>query len=297
LAVGAVLVRPHEEGLLRRLQTGVRGGEYGAIDCSRLKGGPPPRPDTSPPAAPATLQATRSIGSSPTVSLDWPDGPEADLAGYAVYRATEPGGPSALAGTTTRGVSSFTDTGVTNGTTYYYGVAARDTADNESARSVEAAATPRTPIVKVYRPAGYTLGAGSVYLGRGAVSRLHENDASRVEITGVRSGSMFVSELTASAVVAEPAPVLRRLTVGYDGGASSSAATLSVSIYRWATGAWTQVYGPRTPGTTADVGATWTTLSPAEYVGPTGEVRVKVRGTRSFSFRTQTDLVRITVEH
>jgi hypothetical protein len=57
------------------------------------------------------------------------------------------------------------------------------------------------------------------------------------------------------------------------------------------------VYGPRTPGTTADVGSTWTTVSPADYVGPTGQVRVKVRGTRSTSFRAQTDLVSVTIEY
>lgn len=53
------------------------------------------------------------------------------------------------------------------------------------------------------------------------------------------------------------------------------------------------VYGPPT----GDVTATWTTSSPAEYVSSTGEVRVRVRGTRSLSFRTTTDLVRFTVEY
>jgi hypothetical protein len=269
----------------------------GTIDCSRLKGGQPPRPDTTPPQAPGTPVASGSIGSSPAVTLDWEDGPETDLAGYAVYRATASGGPAVLAGTTTRGLSSFIDTAVTNGTTYYYAVAARDTADNESGRSVEASATPRAPIVRAYRPSGYTLGAGSVYAGRGAVSRLEENDGSRVEITAVRSGNLYVSELTAFATVFESAPLLRRLTVSSDGGASSGSAMLTVSIFRWSTGGWTTFYGPRQPGTTADVAATWTTLAPADYVGPTGEVRVKVRGTRASSFRTTTDLVRITVEY
>jgi hypothetical protein len=36
---------------------------------------------------------------------------------------------------------------------------------------------------------------------------------------------------------------------------------------------------------------------PADYAGPAGEVRVKVRGTRSSSFRTQTDLLGVTVEY
>jgi hypothetical protein len=269
----------------------------GTIDCSRLKGGPPPRPDTAPPDAPPTLSATASIGSSPMVTLDWDDGPESDLAGYTVYRATATGGPYVLAGTTTRGLSTYTDTGVTNGTTYYYAVAAFDTADNESSRSPEASAAPRAPIVKVYRPAGYTLVAGSVYSGRGAISRLYENDGSRLEVSATRTGGLYVAELSAVARVDEAPALLRKLTVSYDGGASSGSATLSVSVYRWTTAGWTVVYGPRTPGTSSDVGSTWTTPAAAEYVGPSGEIRVKIRGTRSSSFRTQTDLVRASVEY
>jgi hypothetical protein len=269
----------------------------GTIDCTRLKGGLPPRPDTTAPASPASLAATGSIASSATVTLDWADGPESDLDGYVVYRSTTSGGPYERVGETTRGTSSYTDAGVVNGTTYHYAVTAGDTADNESALSAEATAMPRAPIVKAYRPSGYTIGAGAVYAGRGALSRLNENDGSRVEITGARSGSLYVSELTASARVLEPTAALRRLTVSYDGRVTSSAATLAVSVYRWATGTWTSVYGPRTPGTTSDVGSSWTTLTPAEYVGVAGEVRVKVRGTRSYSFRTETDLVRVTVEY
>ena len=269
----------------------------GTVDCSRLKGGPPPRPDTTPPAAPANLSAVGSVGNPLKVTLDWDDGAESDLETYGVYRSTVPGGPYQLAGNTTRGSSSYTDTSVSNGTTYYYAVAARDTADNESAYSAEAAATPRAPVVAEYRPLAYTLGAGSVYAGRGEVSRLHENDAGRVEITGARSGSLYVAELTAAAQVLQPPALLRRLTVSYDGGASSSLATLTVSVYRWSTGAWTAIYGPRMPGTTADVGASWNASVPSQYVGAAGEVRVKVRGTRSTTFRTTTDLVRVTVEY
>ena len=124
----------------------------GTVDCSRLKGGPPPRPDTTPPAAPANLSAVGSVGNPLKVTLDWDDGAESDLETYGVYRSTAPGGPYQLVGSTARGTSTYTDTSVSNGTTYYYAVAARDTADNESAYSAEAAATPRAPVVAEYRP-------------------------------------------------------------------------------------------------------------------------------------------------
>jgi hypothetical protein len=269
----------------------------GAVDCSRLKGGPVPRPDTTPPAAPGALSAVGSVSVTPNVTVDWVEGAESDLAEYTVYRATTPGGPYTLLAKTGRGVSSYVDVAVSNGSTYYYVVGARDTADNESPASVEASATPRAPIVVAYRPEGYTLMSGVVYSGRGAVSRLHEDDASRVELTGVRKGSAYVSELEPYARVAEPSALLRKLTVTYNGGVSSSAASLSVAVYRWTTGTWTTFYGPRTPGTTGDVTSTWTTSTPAEFVSATGEVRVKVKATRSLSLRTATDLVRFSVEY
>ena len=95
--------------------------------------------DTTPPAAPTGLTATGSDGS---VGLDWADNTEPDLASYNVKRSTTAGGPytQIASGLTT---SAYTDSTVTNGTTYYYVVTAVDTASNESANSNEASATPQ----------------------------------------------------------------------------------------------------------------------------------------------------------
>jgi hypothetical protein len=208
-----------------------------------------------------------------------------------------PGGPYAPVATTGRGDSSYVDSTVANGTTYFYVVAALDTADNESLRSAEVSATPRAPIVATYRPQAYAISSGTVYSGRGSVSRLLEDDGSRLEISGVRKAGTYVSEFETYSRIAEPSALLLKLSLRYNGGASSSSASLSVAVYQWTTGTWTTFHGPRAPGTTGDVTATWTTSSPAEYVSSTGEVRVRVRGTRSLSFRTTTDLVRFTVEY
>jgi len=96
--------------------------------------------DTTPPAAPAGLVATAGDGS---VSLDWPDNAEPDLAGYTVYRATTTGGPYAPLTGVLIAQSAYIDSAVTNGTTYYYVVTASDGSGNESVLSAEDSATPQ----------------------------------------------------------------------------------------------------------------------------------------------------------
>jgi hypothetical protein len=94
--------------------------------------------DITPPAAPTGLSATPGDGS---VSLDWNDNSEPDLAGYDAYRSTDTGGPyDVIASDLTS--SDYTDNSVSNGTTYYYVVTAVDTSSNESGNSNEDSATP-----------------------------------------------------------------------------------------------------------------------------------------------------------
>jgi len=94
--------------------------------------------DTTPPAAPVNLVATAGDG---TVSLNWDDNSEPDLASYNVYRSTTSGGAYNQIASGLM-VSDYSDNNVTNGTTYYYVVTAVDDATNESAYSNEAGATP-----------------------------------------------------------------------------------------------------------------------------------------------------------
>jgi fibronectin type 3 domain-containing protein len=59
------------------------------------------------------------------------------------------------------GVSNYTDTGRTNGTTYYYVITAVDNAANESADSSQKGATPTAGPPSVYDANGLTIAASS----------------------------------------------------------------------------------------------------------------------------------------
>ncbi|MEE8518038.1 MAG: hypothetical protein V3S98_02810 [Dehalococcoidia bacterium] len=89
--------------------------------------------------APMGLTANAGDG---LVALNWDDNPEAELQGYNVYRSTTAGGPYDLLAAVVS-ISSFVDTGVTNGTTYYYAVTAVSKGSTESSLSSEAAAKPQ----------------------------------------------------------------------------------------------------------------------------------------------------------
>lgn len=93
--------------------------------------------DTSAPAKPTGLNASASETS---VSLDWADNGEPDLAAYNVYRSTTQGKAFALIAASV-GSSAYVDTAVSAGATYYYGVTAVDSSGNESDFSGQAAAT------------------------------------------------------------------------------------------------------------------------------------------------------------
>ncbi len=96
--------------------------------------------DLTPPSAPANLAA---VPSEDAVRLAWVPSPEADVAGYLVYRASPPGSPYVRLTDVPLRTTVFVDRNVERGRTYSYVVTAVDRAmhPNESARSNEAIAT------------------------------------------------------------------------------------------------------------------------------------------------------------
>jgi endo-1,4-beta-xylanase len=115
---------------------------------SALGAPPPPLP------APTGLAATAG---NAQVQLIW--NPVTGATGYNVKRATTSGGPYTTIATVTG--TSFTDTGRTNGTTYFYVVSAFN-ANGESANSSQVSATPMA--------ANFTLSANpaNLTINRGA---------------------------------------------------------------------------------------------------------------------------------
>jgi hypothetical protein len=103
-------------------------------------------------AAPTGLHA---VAGNTQVKLTW--NIAANAVGYLIARATQPGGPF----TTVASVvgTSFTDSGLTDGTTYYYVVATLGMAGSSSAPSSPVSAMPTAPIANgTYRLINYWSG-------------------------------------------------------------------------------------------------------------------------------------------
>ncbi len=91
----------------------------------------------NPPPAPTNLMATRG---DQLVSLTWDATVVGDFDHYELWRGTVSGSETLCTDTLT--ANGFTDTGLSNGTTYYYKVKAVDTAGHASDFSNEVSATP-----------------------------------------------------------------------------------------------------------------------------------------------------------
>jgi fibronectin type 3 domain-containing protein len=108
-------------------------------NSNEASGTPTAGPDVTPPAAPKNLAAAAGDAS---VGLNWTANTESDLAGYNVFRGTTSGGPYTKINSSLVTAPSYNDTGVTNGTTYFYVVQAVDSSNNPSGNSNQATATP-----------------------------------------------------------------------------------------------------------------------------------------------------------
>jgi fibronectin type 3 domain-containing protein len=106
---------------------------------------------------PAVPTALTAVAGNQQVSLSWTAATGASS--YHVKRATTSGGPYTQVGSAT--ATSYSDTSVTNGTTYFYVVSAVNTS-GESANSSQASSTPTTPAAGVPAvPAALSATAGN----------------------------------------------------------------------------------------------------------------------------------------
>lgn len=110
--------------------------------------------DLTAPGVPTGLSA---VAGDTVVNLSWTANSEGDLDHYNVYRGTTSGSLTKVdevpAGTTT-----FTDPGLTNGTTYIYAISAEDASGNESAQTAEVSATPTASVLETCEVGTSTVG-------------------------------------------------------------------------------------------------------------------------------------------
>ena len=110
----------------------------GANLLADLSGGTSTPPTVTVPAAPTNLTATAG---NAQIALSWTT--SAGAASYNLYRSTSAGTETLYKSGLT--ATSYTDTGLTNGTAYFYQVAAVNSAGT-SGKSGEASAMPKAPV-------------------------------------------------------------------------------------------------------------------------------------------------------
>jgi len=110
------------------------------------------------PSGPTNLRVTP--GSS-TATLSWTGSASGSPTSYSIYRGTKSDGEANVAvGTTNGTTTTFTDTGLHNGTTYFYNVAANNSV-GVSPDSAEVTTSPAGTVTVPAAPAGLTATPGN----------------------------------------------------------------------------------------------------------------------------------------
>lgn len=177
------------------------------------------------PATPTGLAVTQASGAV-SASLSWTANTESDLSGYFVYQDTSSSGTFPLRATL-GAVTSYTDTGLAAGTTYYYKISAFNTANHESA-ATGAVTLTTTNATAASTPAS-SGGGGSPYIGQvtptptpaatpgsqlAAVSGVVSSQSAASATTG---GSAMVSGTSQSTAMAAMSMLSKNLAVGARG--------------------------------------------------------------------------------
>jgi fibronectin type 3 domain-containing protein len=89
------------------------------------------------------MTGTGTAATQHTVDLSWTA--SADAAGYNIYRGAVSGGPYTMINSSLDGTTSYTDSTVVSGQTYYYVVTAVNSESQESGYSNQAQAVVPTP--------------------------------------------------------------------------------------------------------------------------------------------------------
>jgi uncharacterized membrane protein len=142
--------------------------------------------------------------------------------GYNVKRATTSGGPYTTVATVSN--TSFTNTGLTNGTTYFYVVSATNS-NGESANSSQVSATPTAPnFTLTANPSSLTINLGASGTSAIAITRSGGfTGAVALSASGLPSG------VTATFNPASATGTSSVLTLTASGAATLGAATVTIT--------------------------------------------------------------------
>jgi hypothetical protein len=251
--------------------------------------------DGNPPLPPTGLDATAGYE---TVSLQWNDNTEGDLAGYNIYRSTTSGTGYTKLNSTLVLTSDYTDNAAANYTSYFYVVTAVDIDANESGNSNQDSATPNHGIVTQLNMEGFELGLG-------AWTNISDEDThdwtrnsgeTQTNNTGPNAGAdgstwyVYLECSSGGASTAGDTAILegpdiegilgRVLTFDYH-LFGNEMGTLNVDVFdgTWHPGVWS-LSGPQQ--TSSSDPYQTATVDLAEYTGP---VRIRFRGVAGGGFR------------
>ena len=241
-------------------------------------------PDTTPPVI-SNVQATAITASGATIT--W----TTDEASNSVveYGLTTSYGSSASNATNVTS-HSIPLTGLSGNTLYHYRVKSTDAAGN-TATSVDHSFQTGGSIN--YAPTATTILSGS--LNSGSFTNLATNNESYYQVNSTSSAPR-VTDWYASVTISESPSSVSQLITTYNGDYSKGNTTQTMYLFNWSTSTWTQI-DSRTMGET-DVTITNTQIAPSNFISATGEIRLRVHGSRSSnqSFIARGDFIRFTVE-
>lgn len=242
-------------------------------------------PDTTPPVI-SNVQATGITASGATIT--WTTDEASDS---VVEYGPTTGYGSSVSNATNVTSHSIPLSGLSGNTLYHYRVKSTDAAGN-AATSVDHSF--QTGGSTNYVPTATTILVGS--LASGSFSNLATNNESYYQVNSTTSGTPRITDWYASATISEAPAAVSRLITTYNGDYSRNSTTQTLYLFNWSTATWTQI-DSSTVGQT-DVTITNTQNAPANFISATGEIRLRVRGSRSSSqsFIARGDFVRFTVE-
>lgn len=242
-------------------------------------------PDTTPPVI-SNVQATAITASGATITWTT-DEPSDSVVEYGLTTAYG----SSVSNATNDTSHSLPLTGLSGNTLYHYRVKSTDAAGNTTTSVDHSFQTGGSTN---YSPTATTILAGS--LNSGSFSNLSTNNESYYQVNSTTSGTPRVTDWYATVTVNEAPGSVSQLITTYNGDYSRNNTTQTLSLFNWSTATWTQI-DSRVVGQT-DVTIITTTTAPANFISPTGEVRFRVRGSRSSnqSFIGRGDFVQLTVE-